>query len=386
VRLADFILANVEPILEQWEAFARSVWPAGATADVAEVRDDAEHLLRETAIDMRSGQTSVERAGKSNGRAASGFDLEAVIAEHRALRASVLRLWRESDPTPDLRDVDDLTRFNESVDQSLAHAVRSHVQQVERDRVLALANEQASRKEAEAANRANDMFLTMLSHEMRTPLNAIGLWLSILRQEHVEEKYRQEGLDVIERNTRAQVQLIEDVLDLSRIASGKLRMNIGACELSDVITAGVSAVRPAAEARGITINVQLDPSASDASCDGVRIQQVVSNLVSNAVKFTPKGGRVDVALSREQSSIRIQVSDDGQGISAELLPLVFDRFRQADSSTRRRLSGLGLELSVVKHVVEAHGGTVEATSPGEGKGSTFTVRLPIRAVRISEDA
>jgi two-component system CheB/CheR fusion protein len=123
-----------------------------------------------------------------------------------------------------------------------------------------------------------------------------------------------------------------------------------------------------------------------ALCDGVRIQQVVSNLVSNAVKFTPKGGRVDVTSRREQSSIRIQVSDDGQGISAELLPLVFDRFRQADSSTRRRLSGLGLELSVVKHVVEAHGGTVEATSPGAGKGSTFTVRLPIGAVRISEDA
>jgi two-component system CheB/CheR fusion protein len=270
--------------------------------------------------------------------------------------------------------VDDLTRFNESIDQSLAQAVRSHVQQVERDRALALASDQASRNEAEAANRANDMFLTMLSHEMRTPLNAIGLWLSILRQENVEEKYRQEGLDVIERNTRAQVQLIEDVLDLSRIASGNLRMNIGACELADLITAGVNAVRPAAEARGITVNVQLDPSASDALCDAVRIQQVVSNLVSNAVKFTREGGRVDVTLSREQSSTQIQVSDDGQGISAELLPLVFDRFRQADSSTRRRLSGLGLELSVVKHVVEAHGGTVEATSPGEGKGSTFTVR------------
>jgi signal transduction histidine kinase len=386
VRLADFILANVEPILEQWETFARSIWPSGATAKVVEVRDDAEDLLREIAIDMRSEQTGVERADKSNGRAAPGFDLEAVIAEHRALRTSVLRLWRESDPTADLRDMDDVTRFNESIDQSLADAVRSHVQQVERDRALALASEQASRKEAEAASRGNDMFLALLSHEMRTPLNAIGLWLSILRQENVDEKHRQEGLDVIERNTRAQVQLIDDVLDLSRIASGKLHMNIGACELADVITAGVNAVRPAAEARGITINVQLDPSASDALCDRVRIQQVVSNLVSNAVKFTAKGGRVDVTLSREQSSTQIQVSDDGQGISAELLPLVFDRFRQADSSTRRRLSGLGLALSVVKHVVEAHGGTVEATSPGEGKGSTFTVRLPTRAARNSEDA
>src|SRR4030095_9438475 len=143
--------------------------------------------------------------------------------------------------------------------------------------------------------------------------------------------------DVIERNTRAQVQLIDDVLDVARIASGKMRMEISPCELVDVITAGGNVVLPAAEARGMTINVQLDPSASDSLCDGVRIQQVVWNLVSNAVKFTPKGGRVDVTLSRDQSSIQIQVRDDGEGISAEMLPHVFDPFRQADSSTRRRL-------------------------------------------------
>jgi CheY-like chemotaxis protein len=152
-----------------------------------------------------------------------------------------------------------------------------------------------------------------------------------------------------------------------------------------VINVGVNMMRPAAEARGITLNVQLDPSASGAWCDSVRIQQVVWNLVSNAVKFTPKGGRVDVTLSREKSSFQIQVVDNGQGISAELLPYVFDRFRQADSSTRRRFAGLGLGLSIVKYIVEAHGGTVEAHSPGEGKGSTFTVRLPIRAVRIGEE-
>ena len=182
------------------------------------------------------------------------------------------------------------------------------------------------------------------------------------------------------------MQLIDDVLDVSRIVSGKLRVDIHPCELADVINAGVNAVRPAAEARGITLNVQLDPSASGASCDSVRIQQVVWNLVSNAVKFTPKGGQVDVTLSREQSSLQIQVSDTGQGISADLLPHVFDRFRQADSSTRRQFGGLGLGLSIVKYIVEAHGGTVEATSPGEGKGSTFTVRLPIRAVRIREES
>ena len=247
-----------------------------------------------------------------------------------------------------------------------------------------LASEQASRREAEAANRAKDVFLATLSHEMRTPLNAIVGWLSILRHESAEPRHFQEGLKVIERNTMAQVQLIDDVLDVSRIVSGKLRVDIRPCELADVINAGVNVMRPAAEARGITLDVRLDPSASGASCDGVRIQQVVWNLVSNAVKFTPKGGRVDVTLSREQSSFQIQVSDTGQGISPELLPHVFDRFRQADSSTRRKFAGLGLGLSIVKYIVEAHGGTVEATSPGEGKGSTFTVRLPIRAVRIGE--
>jgi CheY-like chemotaxis protein len=155
--------------------------------------------------------------------------------------------------------------------------------------------------------------------------------------------------------------------------------------LTDVVTAGVNVMRPAAEARGITFNVQLDPSASGAWCDSVRIQQVVWNLLSNAVKFTPKGGRVDVTLRRETSSFQIQVTDNGQGISSDLLPHVFDRFRQGDSSTRRRFAGLGLGLSIVKYIVEAHGGTVEANSPGEGKGSTFTVRLPIRAVAIGAE-
>jgi signal transduction histidine kinase/ActR/RegA family two-component response regulator len=406
MRLADFILANVEPILVEWESFARSIWPKGAPADPAETRDEAEDILRATAVDMQSDQTGARQAKKSKGasgawdegagltrassthgrgRVASGFELWAVIAEYRALRASVLRLWRESGPTPDLRDVDDVTRFNESIDQSLTHAVRSYVDQVERDFAALLANEAASRRDAEAANRAKDIFLATLSHEMRTPLNTIVGWLSLLRHQQAEARHFEEGLKVIERNTTAQLQLIDDLLDVSRIVSGKLRVDIHPCELTDVINTGVNMMRPAAEGRGITLNVQLDPSASGAWCDSVRIQQVVWNLVSNAVKFTPKGGRVDVTLSREKSSLQIQVRDNGQGISAELLPYVFDRFRQADSSTRRRFAGLGLGLSIAKYIVEAHGGTIEAHSPGEGKGSTFTFRLPIRAVRIGEE-
>jgi signal transduction histidine kinase len=310
--------------------------------------------------------------------------LWAVVAEYRALRASVLRLWRESEPAPDLLDLDDMTRFNESMDQSLTHAVRSHAEEVDRDREKLLASEQALRREADAANQAKDLFLATLSHEMRTPLNAIVGWLNILHHEDAEARHLREGLEVIERNTRAQVQLIDDLLDVSRIVSGKFRVDIQPCELVDVINAGVNATRTVAEARDIALAVRLDPGASAASCDSVRIQQVVWNLVSNAVKFTPTGGRVQVTLSREQSSFQIQVSDTGQGITSDLLPHVFDRFRQADSSMRRRFAGLGLGLSIVKYIVEAHGGTIDASSPGEGLGSTFTVRLPVRAVRLQE--
>jgi PAS domain S-box-containing protein len=248
-----------------------------------------------------------------------------------------------------------------------------------------LINEQSLRLEAEGANRAKDMFLATLSHEMRTPLNAIVGWMSILRKANRKVEDLEEGLAVIDRNTTAQVQLIEDVLDVSRIVSGKVRLEMRPCDLSEVIKAGIDVVRPAAEARGITLDVQLDPSARRTTCDANRIQQVIWNLLSNAIKFTPKGGRVSVALSLEQSDVRIQVSDNGQGMSPELLPYVFDRFRQADSSTRRKFGGLGLGLSIVKHLVEMHGGTVEAHSAGEGKGSTFTIRLPIKAVRIDED-
>ena len=381
----------------EWEAFARSIWPTEAPVDPAELRDDAESILRSTALDMQSEQTGdsrptsrkvesgagdnrsgIQRASSSHGtgRVASGFDVTAVVAEYRALRASVLRLWREAVPNPDLRDLNDITRFNESIDQSLTQAARSYAEEIERDRERLLANEKASRMEAEEANRAKDVFLATLSHEMRTPLNAIVGWLGILRKRDFEKERVQEGLDVIERNTQAQVQLIDDVLDVSRIVSGKLRVEIRPCELIDVINAGVNVVRPAAEARDITLNVHLDPSASGTSCDAARVQQVVWNLVSNAVKFTPKGGRVDVTLSREQSSIQIQVRDDGQGISADLLPRVFDRFRQADSSTRRQFAGLGLGLSIAKYIVEAHGGTIEAHSQDRVRGRRLRFGSP----------
>ncbi len=256
---------------------------------------------------------------------------------------------------------------------------------LEDEREAHLQNEQLLRMEAEAANRAKDIFLATLSHELRTPLSAIVGWTSILRGSRCNATDLKEGLESIERNTKSQLQLIDDVLDVSRMVSGKLRLEIRTCELMDVINAGVEVVRPAAQARGISLDVQLDPSASRASCDPARIQQVVWNLLSNAIKFTPKGGKVSLTLAREKSDLRIQVSDSGQGIDSELLPYVFDRFRQADSSTRRRFGGLGLGLSIVKQIVEMHGGTVEAHSGGEGKGSMFTVRVPIRVLQSGEE-
>jgi signal transduction histidine kinase/CheY-like chemotaxis protein len=410
LRLAEFILANVEPILTEWEAFARTIWPTvlnNPATDPATLRDHAEEILRATAEDIRSDQTALQQADKSKGaevggrasarvnraserhgwdRVGSGFELSGVVAEYRALRASVIRLWRDSGPAPDLSDLDDLTRFNESVDQSLTEAVRSYTEKVQRDREVLLASEHEARMDAERANRAKDLFLATLGHEMRTPLNAIVGWIDILRRPERNDVHLAEGLDIIERSTNAQVQLIEDMLDVSRIVSGKIHLDIRECDLIATINAGLDAVRPAAVARDITLDAQLDPAASRAWCDATRVQQIVWNLLSNAIKFTPPGGLVRVTLDREPAGTRISVSDNGRGISSELLPFVFERFRQGDNSNRREFGGLGLGLSIVKHLVEMHGGTVEAYSAGEGQGATFTVRLPIRAVRVTEDA
>jgi PAS domain S-box-containing protein len=247
-----------------------------------------------------------------------------------------------------------------------------------------LTRESASRMAAEAANRSKDIFLATLSHEVRTPLNAMLGWATILRKKPCTEAEVREGIEVIERNCRAQAQLLDDALEMSRIISGKLRLDIKPCDLTSVIYAALDVVRAAADAKAIHLSAEIDPDVSATSCDDMRIQQVIWNLLSNAIKFTPRGGNVRVTLDREESRTRIVVSDDGQGIDQELLPHVFDRFRQADSSIRRSLGGLGLGLSIVKHIVELHGGTVEARSDGEGRGATFIVRLPLQAIRSSD--
>jgi PAS domain S-box-containing protein len=243
---------------------------------------------------------------------------------------------------------------------------------------LAVENAQLYR-EAQEVNRLKDEFLATLSHELRTPLTAVLGWTRLLGTGQLDEATRERALETIERNAQAQVQLIDDILDVSRIIRGKLRLNVRPVELAPVIEAAIDSVRPAAEAKGIRLQVVLDRAAGPVSGDPDRLQQIVWNLVSNAIKFTPKEGRVQVILSRANSHLEIEVIDTGQGIAPEFLPYVFDRFRQADPTTTRTHGGLGLGLAIVRHLVELHGGSVKAESSGTGEGAIFRVTLPLLA-------
>jgi signal transduction histidine kinase/CheY-like chemotaxis protein len=233
---------------------------------------------------------------------------------------------------------------------------------------------------AETATRARDEFLASVSHELRTPLTSIIGWIQLLLEE-TDPNQVTEGLETIDRNARAQSRLIEDILDFSRINAGKLRLDVRPVDLIDVIGAALEIVRPAADAKGVTLETVLDSSSGLVSGDADRLQQVVWNLLSNAVKFTQRGGRVQVRLERVTSHSELTVSDTGEGISKEFLPFVFDRFSQADSTSSRKHGGLGLGLGIVRHLVELHGGTVQAFSSGLGEGSTFVVRLPLMAAQ-----
>lgn len=251
-------------------------------------------------------------------------------------------------------------------------------------RVRATADAQSARELAERANRAKDEFLTTASHELRTPLGAILGWARLLRGGQLDPSAYLRGVETIERNAKAQVRLIEDILDGSRIITGKLRLELRKLDLTQLVRGALDAVRPAADAKAISLTVELDPEAARVVGDPERLQQVVWNLTNNAIKFTPKGGAVTVTLRRLDSDVELQVDDNGQGIDLEFLPHVFERFRQGEGSTTRRYGGLGLGLALVRHLVEAHGGTVRAESAGLGRGASFRVRLPMQAARAEQ--
>jgi signal transduction histidine kinase/CheY-like chemotaxis protein len=239
-----------------------------------------------------------------------------------------------------------------------------------------------AKQRAEQASRAKDEFLATVSHELRTPLNAILGWVQLLGVEDIDAATKADAVLTIERNAKSQARLIEDLIDISRIISGKLRLEVQTVDLHGIIEAALDAARPAANARSLSLDVSLDPAAREISGDPDRLQQIVWNLLSNAIKFTPTGGWVRVRLGRaDEAHVEIAVSDSGKGIEPTFLPFVFERFSQAETSSTRHYSGLGLGLAITRHLVELHGGAIEAASEGEGQGATFRVRLPLVAIQ-----
>jgi signal transduction histidine kinase len=291
------------------------------------------------------------------------------IGDLRAAAQALGRRERVAPPDTSIHEIRDVAAALVAAAEERASA--------EAQREALLRNEQEARAQAEAADRAKDQFLAVLSHELRTPLNAVYGWARMIRSGQVEgEAATRRALEVIERNAGAQVQLVDDLLDVSRVISGKMRLDVRPVDPVAVVQGALDSVRPAAHAKGLRLHGVLDPGAGPVDGDADRLQQVAWNLLMNAVKFTPKGGEVDVRVRRVGAHVEIVVSDTGQGIAPEMLAAVFDRFRQADSSSTRAHGGLGLGLALVKHLVELHGGTVVAHSAGQGQGATFVVSLP----------
>ncbi len=285
----------------------------------------------------------------------------------------------------------ELARSNQALEQRVAERTRELRESNERlqaeilerrraesDREGLLRREQVLRAEAEELSRLKDEFLATMSHELRTPLNAIFGWITLLRTRRLDGPTEERALETIERNARAQKRLIEDLLDVSRVVTGKVTLELAAVDPRRIIEASIETMLPAAQAKAIELVPRLDTHTGILRGDSARLQQIVCNLLSNAIKFTPIGGRVEVRLARRDAEAEITVRDSGQGIKPEFLPYVFDRFRQEDGSISRRHGGLGLGLAIVRHLVELHGGTVYAASEGEGRGATFTVRVPVR--------
>jgi signal transduction histidine kinase/ActR/RegA family two-component response regulator len=272
-----------------------------------------------------------------------------------------------------------------SIHESL-HRERGQLQaaRVEAERATAVARQ--AQHEAEVVNQAKDEFLGILSHELRTPLNAILGWVNLLRTRKLDAATQCRSLKTIERNALALAQLIEDIFDITRIVAGKLRLHLQPTDPVIVVNAALEGVRPAAEAKGVVLEAALGPDVGEIHADPDRLQQITWNLLSNAVKFTPPGGRVEVRIERRQSRLQLCVTDTGEGISADFLPHVFERFRQADATTTRAHGGLGIGLAIVKHLVDLHGGSITAESGGPGKGAKFTVSLSIRAIQSTMES
>ena len=374
MRIADFILGNAEPILAEWEVFARSLAPGEKMTKLA-LRDHAKEILLATARDMQISQSSAQQTSKSKGdsgasseegdqldnaselhgvgRMGSGFDIMEVVSEYRALRASVLRLWRKSCPQPNLNDIDDITRFNESIDQSLATAVGSYTNRVEQSRRL---------------------FLAILGHDLRDPLNRISLATQIALRSTTENLAK--TLSMIKTNTETITRLISDLLDFASTGLGSaIPLTRGPVDLEKLCCKVFEGFRFSYPQR--TLRLHLDGDLT-GDFDAARLQQVVSNLMGNALQHGSPDGPIDLSVASEGSTVVLIVHNEGPPIPPKMLSTIFDPLmcHAMPESTAQRVSGsIGLGLYIVREIVVAHGGTVEVTSTAQ-EGTAFTVRLP----------
>ncbi len=361
------------------EAVAVQAMKSGAQDYLLKSEVSAEVLKRAVANAIEKVALKREIAEHAAELARANAELTREVAERERAEAALQHAHAELEDLVERRTAE-LSVANADLKREIAERERA---EGERARLLVL--EREARRQAEEANRMKDEFLATLSHELRTPLNAILGWAQMLRMTELEPATAARAYETIERNARAQAQLIADLLDVSRIITGKLRLELGTVDLEGVIAAVLDTLRPALDAKRIALSVDLDRRAGAVRGDADRLQQVIWNLLSNAIKFTPQGGWVGVALAPAGGGVEIRVRDSGAGIRPEFLPYVFDRFRQADSATTRSHGGLGLGLSIARHLVELHGGTIAADSEGPGRGSVFTIALPAGAAPAGLD-
>ena len=345
----------------------------GADSVVVFARDtDAVPLVPITPFDEGS---TVARHWREAAEAARAAEPSEAVLPHPTTGAPVRVLLQQADDGSVLVAVGGEPRRRRLQVALRTVPLMSKIVRAERVEALAARSRRAEARAAEAT-RLKDEFLATLSHELRTPLNAMLGWIQMLRLHRDDESIRDRALEVIERNARAQTQIVADLLDVSRIITGKLRLRVARVDLADIVRAGCESLRPSIEARNLRLSIEPTSRPCIVHGDADRLQQVVWNLVSNAAKFTARGGQVDVRLGVDESTAWISVTDTGVGIRPEFVPYVFDRFRQEDSTLTRAHGGLGLGLALVRHLIELHGGSVEAASEGEGRGATFTIRLP----------
>ena len=390
MRLSAFIAQNKELIVQDWENFARTISPPAMKMDRKALRDHAGLILDTIVADLDTAQTPQEQAKKSKGedpqanapsysqthaaeRLASGYTIHQLISEYRALRASVLRLWAASCATVTWSDPGDVTRFNEAVDQALAESVTRYSQLVE----STIHTQKLAEAELRQSNQHKDDFLAMLAHELRNPLAPISTAAHLLGKSPGNETMVRQVSEIINRQILHLTNIVDDLLDVSRLTRGQVELHTEPLDVKLIVASAIEQVQPLIEACHHGLVLKLGSTPAFVEGDKTRLVQVLSNLLTNAAKYTPHNGEILLALEVRADQACLSVSDNGSGITPDLLAHIFELFTQAERTPDRAQGGLGLGLPLVKSIVVLHGGEVQATSEGLGKGSVFTVTLPL---------